>query len=284
MVTRVVSWCTLVSPAAGMTLILANACGASTGSGGKATPAADAGIANERATTSPGSSGGISGNGSSGSGDLGNAAGGAGSGSSATPTGPVSCTGPCCTPPTVGSSCPSAQEGTICSGGGICPGGLNFDSQVSCHGGRWQTFGEQCPSTDGGTTAEGCPARQPSSGALCPMPDAGGVLMGVPACPPGGLPSPQPQPGSGPEDASVLCALPIVLSCQYTLVCAPTTCEAGPPPPQPEGGDTCPDAEGVGCSSAGIVSVSCATLSAITAFAACNNGHWETSPLPASCP
>jgi hypothetical protein len=265
MVTRVVSWCTLVSPAAGMTLILANACSGSTGSGGEATPAVDAGIGNETATMSPGSSG-------------------AGSGSSQGPPGSVSCTGPCCTPPAVGSPCPSAQEGTICGGGGICPGGLNFDWQVSCYGGRWQTFGEQCPSTDGGTTAEGCPARQPSSGALCSMPDAGGVVMGGPVCPPGGQPSPQPQPGSGPEDASVLCALPIVLSCQYTLVCAATTCEAGPPPPQPEGGDTCPDAEGVGCSSAGVVSVSCATGSAISALATCKNGHWETSPLPASCP
>jgi hypothetical protein len=175
------------------------------------------------------------------------------------PPGP--CTGPCCTPPALGSSCPSADDGTMCPGGNFCPGGLLFGWQVVCRGGTWQTFGEPCPRLDGGVTAQGCPAKQPMPGDPC-MSAEGGVVPGVPVCPPGG------PPASG-GDAAVLCALPLVLSCQYVLECAPTTCDAGPAPPQPEGGTTTPV---------------CATLASITASATCTDNRWETTPLPASCP
>jgi hypothetical protein len=263
MVMRTVWWRILVPLSVGTSLTLGTAC-------------SNSGNAN------PGTAGGGSSGTAASSANPGSGTGGVGSSSSEGPPGSASCTGPCCTPPAVDSACPSTEEGMVCGGGNICPGRLNFAWQVSCRGGSWQPVGEQCPSLDGGVTAEGCPAQQPTPGTSCSLPDAEPVVMGVPVCPPGGPPAPL--PGAAPEDAGVLCAILSTPSCQYTLVCAPTTCEAGPAPPPPDGGDTCLDAQGVGCSASGVVSVGCATLTSETAFATCDNGRWNTLPLPASCP
>jgi hypothetical protein len=174
-----------------------------------------------------------------------------GSGTIATP-----CMGACCTPPTLGAPCAATNEGTTCPGDGLCPGGLLFPWEVVCQGGTWQPKGEGCPNLEGGVTEGGCPAQQPSPGAPCTSLDAGGVVPGVPVCPPGG-----PAAGSADAGGDILCALPLVLSCQYELECGPSAgaCEAGP-------GQVCSYNAGV------------------SATATCTNDQWVTAPLPASCP
>jgi hypothetical protein len=95
------------------------------------------------------------------------------------------CSGACCSLPTEGSACPESDDGQSCSAFAQCPGGLSLAATLACTGGRWQKVSEPCPALDGGVTAGGCPARQPSAGAACSTSE-GSVCTYVLTC---GLPS-----------------------------------------------------------------------------------------------
>src|SRR5262249_47526670 len=103
--------------------------------------------------------------------------GGQGSGDSASegpefgrPSGGADCAGLCCPLPHAGDACLLSDEGQSCSGGEVCPGGLSIDRAIVCQSGTWITAGEPCPDPDGGVTASGCPATQPTPGDPCTPP------------------------------------------------------------------------------------------------------------------
>jgi hypothetical protein len=92
--------------------------------------------------------------------------------------------GACCPLPTQESACPGADEGQGCPTFIQCPGGLSLAAALTCTSGSWQILSEPCPALDGGLTAEGCPAQQPSPGAPCFTSDASGVCGYAVTCTP----------------------------------------------------------------------------------------------------
>jgi hypothetical protein len=111
-----------------------------------------------------------------------------------------SCSGACCPLPTQGSTCLDAYDGQSCSTFAQCPGGLSLAAALACTGGSWQIVSEPCPALDGGVTADGCPARQPSAGTACSTSDGSGVCTYVLSC---SLPSCDAAPAVALEHRSI---------------------------------------------------------------------------------
>src|SRR5260370_12029886 len=109
----------LLSVFTGMLLAFETACSSSAELGASASPSADAESGSEAASVSPNTNGANIGASSGTTPYPSVPPGGAGSGTAAVP-----CTGPCCTPPAVGSSRPTAAGGTPTGGRHNFPGGL----------------------------------------------------------------------------------------------------------------------------------------------------------------